>query len=512
MRGLIYSILLFFALLATACDSPHEVVVEQGSGTLVVTIAPAEIIGVEETRGELGDGNVADGGGMQDITLILVDPHNIVVNKKQLTYDGVAWNGAEISASEGNKQITTAFEGLDIANYDIYAYANVQGRTDIYSSIAEQLAAVEINSEFTLADVTLPQLTGIATPEKSDTMPMLLTASKRIPISIGSTSTVVELQRIMAYVELIVVNNSSKKLNINSLKFKNINPATAYITPHDEILASGVGNTYRSLPDFVGPVDVDAISEKRVYGTYLLESSGDKSLYAFDINIGIDATTSSSVTKYVGLTKHTGTFANGAIYALGYTYGGTEYYLADDGDGNLVALTELNDDNFMRAEWYLYSNDDGSNGYLQNVATNNIYYGDTKKNSGNKLFFAHDTSNNGKYFISSDVKVGSTTQVRYLQYYNNKIQYYSWISSSTSWQLYTVQTKPGTDDDALFEPKQITEQISVIDGAGIAKPMTEIRRNSHISIVLNVYYDEVTGGFKFEVKPWERVNVDWTFK
>lgn len=499
MRGLIYSILLFFALLATACDRPHEVVEEQGSGTLVVTIAPAEIIGVEETRGELGDGNVADGGGMQDITLILVDPHNIVVNKKQLTYNDGAWNGAEISASEGNKQITTAFEGLDIANYDIYAYANVQGRTDIYSSIATLVESVVVGSEFTLADATLPELTGTETPEKSDTMPMLLTASKRIPISIGSTSTVVELQRIMAYVELIVVNNSSKKLNIKSLKFKNINPASAYLTPHDEILASGVGNTYRSLPDFVGTVDVDALSEKTVYGTYLLESMGDKSLYAFDINIGIDATTSSSVTKYVGLTKLTGTFENGAIHALGY--GDTEYYLADDGDGNLVALTELNDDNFMRAEWYLYKS-----GYIRNVATDNNFYGDTVKDSGDKLSFTYDE--NGTYYISAKF----SGVFKYLQYRDSMIQYIYNNGSLTTWQLYTVNTTVETEDDELFEPKQITEQISVIDGAGIAKPMTEIRRNSHISIVLNVYYDEVTGGFKFEVKPWESVNVDWTFE
>ena len=77
--------------------------------------------------------------------------------------------------------------------------------------------------------------------------------------------------------------------------------------------------------------------------------------------------------------------------------------------------------------------------------------------------------------------------------------------------LYTVKTSISTEDDDLFEPKQITEQISVIDGEGVAKPMTEIRRNSHISIVLNVYYDEVTGGFRFEVEPWESVNVDWTF-
>lgn len=501
MRGLIYSILLFFAVLVTACDRPHEVVVEQDSGTLVVTIAPAEIIGVEETRGELGDGNVADGGGMQDITLILVDPHNIVVNKKQLTYDGAAWIGADISASEGNKQITTAFEGLDVASYDIYAYANVQGRTDIYSSIAEQLETVEINSEFTLADVTLPQLTGIATPGKSDTMPMLLTASKRIPISIGSTSTEVELQRIMAYVELVVINNSSKKVNINSLEFKNINPATAYITPHDEILASGVGNTYRSLPDFVGPVDVDALSEKSIYGTYVLESMGDQSLYAFDINIGIDATTSSSVTKYDGLTKHTEDYVQESTYVLGYTYDGIEYYLADDGDGNMVALTELNDENYMRAEWYLYNS-----GYIHNVATGNNFYGDTIKDSGSKMYFTPD--GNGTYYISAYVSGG----VRYLQYYNDKIQYYFTSSVLTTWQLYSVKTSISTEDDDLFEPKQITEQISVIDGEGIAKPMTEIRRNSHISIVLNVYYDEVTGGFRFEVEPWESVDVDWTFK
>ena len=500
MRGLIYSILLFFAVLATACDRPHEVVVEQGSGTLVVTIGPAEIIGVEESRAELGDGDVADGGGMQDLTLILVDPHNIVVNKKQLTYNGGAWIGADISASEGNKQITTSFEGLDIAHYDIYAYANIYGRTDSYSSIATLVESVVVGSEFTLADATLPELTGTATPEKSDTMPMLLTAFKRIPISIGSTSTMVELQRIMAYVELVVVNNSSKKLNVNSLSFRNVNPSTAYLTPHDDMLASGANNTYRGLPNFVGTVDVDEMSEKSVYGAYLLESSGDKSLYAFDINIGIDATTSSSVTKYDGLTKLTEEFVSGEEYALGYTYNGTEYYLADDGNGNITALTELKDDNFMRAEWYLFDS-----GYIQNVATGNKFKGDTVKDSGNKLYFFHD--GNGTYNIYAKF----SGVFKYLQYRDSMIQYIYNDGSLITWQLYTVKTSIGTDDDELFEPKQITEQISVIDGEGIAKPMTEIRRNSHISIVLNVYYDETTGGFKFEVEPWKRVNVDWTF-
>lgn len=504
MRGLIYSIFALIALLATACDTQHEPVEEQGSGTLVVTIGSAEIIGVEESRAELGDGDIADGGGMHDLTLILVDPHNTVVDKKSFSYDGTKWSGDVIKSFDANKQITTSFEGLDIAHYDIYAYANIYGRTDSYSSIATRVESVAVGSEFKLADATLPKLTGTATPEKSDANPMLLTAFKRIPISIGSTSTMVELQRIMAYVELVVVNNSSKKLNIKSLEFRDINPSTAYLTPHDDMLASGANNTYRGLPNFVGPVDVDEMSEKSVYGAYLLESSGDKSLYAFDINIGIDATTSSSVTKYDGLTKHTENFVSGEEYALGYRYNGIEYYLADDGNGNLTALTELNDDNFMRAEWYLYSS-----GYIRNVATDNNFYGDTVKDSGTRMYFqTYDA--NGTYYIGA--YVGSSTYLKYLQYYNNMIQYYSTTSSLTTWQLYTVKTSIGTDDDELFEPKQITEQISVIDGEGIAKPMTEIRRNSHISIVLNVYYDETTGGFRFEVEPWESVNVDWTFE
>jgi hypothetical protein len=173
----------------------------------------------------------------------------------------------------------------------------------------------------------------------------------------------------------------------------------------------------------------------------------------------------------------------------------------------MVALTELNVDNYMRAEWYLYG---GSSGYLRNVATNNIYYNSTTKyTSGSKtsLWFAYD--NNGKYYISYTPNTGYP---KYLQYRNGSVQFYDNTTGTTSWQLCTVNTSIDYGEDNLFEPKQITEQISVIDGEGIAKPMTEIRRNSHISIVLNVYYDETTGGFRFDVEPWQRVNVDWTFE
>lgn len=501
MRGLIYSIFALIALLATACDTQHEPVEEQGSGTLVVTIGSAEIIGVEESRAELGDGDIADGGGMHDLTLILVDPHNIVVNKKQLTYNGGAWIGADISASEGNKQITTSFEGLDIAHYDIYAYANIYGRTDSYSSIATLVESVAVGSEFTLADATLPELTGTATPEKSDTNPMLLTAFKRIPISIGSTSTMVELQRIMAYVELVVVNNSSKKLNIKSLEFRDVNPASAYLTPHDEMLASGANNLYRSLPDVSGPVEIAGMSEKQIFDSYVLESTGDKSLYQFDVNIGIDANHMISVVKFDDIAINQNDLVAGNIYVLKNTSG--DYYLANN-NGNLTLYNSITESNYQNAEWILYNQ-----GYLENPLTGNKFYRSTQaQNSGDALTFENRGS--GVYRIYYSARSGWNTYTYYLRRNNNNVEF-SRTDSNNVWQLYTVKTRIDNVNGGAIESKQITEQISTLDDSSVAVPMTEIRRNSHITIVLNVYYDEVTGGFRFEVEPWNPVDVELEF-
>lgn len=488
-------------MFATACDKPYEPVREK-SGSLVLTIGSTEIIGVEESRAELGDGNIADGGGMHDLTLILVDPHNTVVDKKSFSYNGTTWSGDVIESFNTNKQITTSFEGLDIAHYDIYAYANIEGRTDIYRTIAEQIEAVTVGSEFTLADATLPSLTGIATPEKNDTMPMLLTASKRIPISIGATSTSVELQRIMAHVELIVVNNSNKTVRINSLEFRDINPASAYLTPHDEMLASGANNRYRSLPDVSGPVEIAGMSEKQIFDSYVLESTGDKSLYQFDVNIGIDANHITSVVRFEGIEINRDNLVAGNIYVLKNNSG--EYYLANN-NGKLTLYNSITESNYQNAEWILYNQ-----GYLENPLTGNKFYRSTQaQNSGDALTF--ENRGNGVYRINYSTTNGWNTTTYYLRRSNNNNVEFGTSNSNRDWQLYTVKTRIENVVGGAIEPKQITEQISALDDSSVAVPMTEIRRNSHITIVLNVYYDEVTGGFRFEVEPWNPVDVELEF-
>ncbi|MBQ5664052.1 MAG: hypothetical protein IIV19_06465, partial [Bacteroidaceae bacterium] len=57
-----------------------------------------------------------------------------------------------------------------------------------------------------------------------------------------------------------------------------------------------------------------------------------------------------------------------------------------------------------------------------------------------------------------------------------------------------------------------TIPIRIIDKAtGEASPLTAIRRNDFIEILVNVSYNEKTGDVQFEVTNWDEVNGEVTF-
>ena len=54
-----------------------------------------------------------------------------------------------------------------------------------------------------------------------------------------------------------------------------------------------------------------------------------------------------------------------------------------------------------------------------------------------------------------------------------------------------------------MSPSDITDQqISVIQGDGTAIPMTGMYRNQKVVVVVNVYYEEKSGVFRFYIEPW----------
>jgi hypothetical protein len=60
--------------------------------------------------------------------------------------------------------------------------------------------------------------------------------------------------------------------------------------------------------------------------------------------------------------------------------------------------------------------------------------------------------------------------------------------------------------------REATIPISIIDkNTGEASPLTAIKRNDFINILVNVTYNEKTGEVQFEVANWDEVNGEVEF-
>ena len=66
--------------------------------------------------------------------------------------------------------------------------------------------------------------------------------------------------------------------------------------------------------------------------------------------------------------------------------------------------------------------------------------------------------------------------------------------------------------ETIRHPYEETIPIRIIDkNTGEASPLTAIKRNDFINILVNVTYNEKKGTIEFEVSDWDKVNGDVTF-
>ena len=497
MKGLYKIFALLFVVMLCGCSHSDDEAILKQKGELIISLnAPVEI-GVEQTRAELGNGNTFDGGGMEDLVLVLIDEGDRVVSKKTFTFKDSVWDSpdATIKSNVENKSITTSFTDLDVATYTVFAYANVENRLPYFGDIKSKLDAVTVGGIFTLEDATFDVLGNAGsttTPTVSNTNPMLLTARELVEIEVGANTAVVEMKRPLVEFNFKVVNHSSKQLNITNLKFKNFNPQTSYITPHDAIYAEDdPNNIYRSLPPSgfsdTTPAVIAANGDAVVYKTYLYENTAPSNRYQFDIDLELpDVGYEGSTTVFAGLTKHTTALVANALYVFKNTAG--DYYLIDNG-GELAIVNEINNDNFLKAEFKFSTT---SYGYLINEQSSNKFYRDIKASeSGNDLAL-FDFSN-------------GICQLFYNTFYlklNGSIVEYSTGENNSYWQLYTVQTTQGDQTQPIDPISAKNQQISYIQDNGVAAPLKEMLRNQKITVTLNVYYEETSGTLRFYIEQW----------
>jgi hypothetical protein len=295
-----------------------------------------------------------------------------------------------------------------------------------------------------------------------------------------------------------VVNHSSYQLNITNLEFKNFNPQTSYITPHDAIYAEDdPNNIYRDLPasgfSDTTPAVIVANGEAVVYKTYLYENTSATDRYQFDISLALDgAQISTSVPVYSGtMTAVDGDLVAGTPYLLKNTT--TNVFLINNG-GTLSTTSTISKANYLDAE-FIFSN--AGSGYIQNIKSGDEFYGGSliaSNNIGNNWTFY--TYGSGRYYIYRGSSVLRTDS-----YGNLNMESNNW--SNAYWQLYTANTTTETVTKDI-DPLSVTnQQISYIQNNGVAAPLTQMLRNQKVTVTLNVYFEETSGTFRFYIEEWD---------
>lgn len=494
----LFCCLMLAAAMLVSCNSEDSVMDVPEGGNCVAFILDSRAV-------TPGDGSLADGGGMQDVLLFLVDASGKIVGKADEAVTGTDNTRKEI-----------LFTDLEIGVYTVYAYAN---RTSA-SQYIDNFAAIEtlaVGDDFNYFDMTFKSLgtTGTDTPQMVS--PMFLTATKELIVRYGSNSAKIEMLRPFVDFSVKVYNNTPYDVVVDqsTISFSKFNANTSYVLSHDGEIPATV--TYRSLPamsEVVTISAVNALSEETasgvVYNTKLYENRSNEA-YTFDITLSVVDEVEVPGETVMELANSNTTDE----FLIGFTLNDETYYLYDD-DGNLEFTTSPSTGN----EYLWTFTRTGTAYYVQNVSTgryititNNAVDLSTSTDNANITFSSFGGTSSK---MSRTIRSGYRNRTYYIRYSSNWLGRVNLSSSTTdsnnTLQFYKMQVTSTTTQTQTIATKNISgEKIMAVDGTtGVVSDMTEMLRNQSVTLSLYIYYEE-TGEFNYEVQPWEEKSQEVEF-
>ena len=228
---------------------------EVENGEMTPCDAPESIL-----ASRAGDGNTADGGGMADLKVFIVDANDRIVARKSFTY------------TSGETQQTMNFTNLVPGNYTAYAYANAQGN-DWFTMPSDG------ETDFTpYKDALLKPITSGAPIVQNNRMP--LTGKQDLSLGAGNNSRTIYMLRTVGKFSITAINNrtdvDSKNnptaVNISTPALGAIIPQTGWVFKHNNILMDG--NPYHPITDNETHAVIPG-SQHKIFETLLYENISD---------------------------------------------------------------------------------------------------------------------------------------------------------------------------------------------------------------------------------------------
>ncbi len=445
-----------------------------------------------------------------------------MVNLRVWMVDGSGTVRQYASLTPNAPEATVTFSDVTRGDYTLYFLANS-------TALSGYAQGSTIDSGFLQATLTK---TGTS-PEYADSEGMPLSLKKECSIGPGVNRISAEIVRVCALVNITVKNRSADKaLYITSVGLSDRNPSSGYIFAQDDH-SSPSGTTYGAFPSTSSMTGIAPSDESKVLSFYLFESCNAADAISLSLNGALydkDITVSTvDKTGYHATGDATNTTINtSSLYFLASASSPRQFLYAD---GSSPALKDVGSDEelFVKSDvtsyLWQFGSEAGSSSTVKNVGTGN-YLNISISRSGSNYSSSYSLSNSstslstststGRQFYATYSRGGST---RYSYLYNNSgvigvtsPSTYTSSATYTGWYLreatqYTYQALSPDPEKAI----NVTTPLTYTDSYGIAQPLTSICRNDRLEVVVNVFYNPVTGTFDFQVESWRTKDNRTTF-
>lgn len=510
-RHSLYKLLLLCCVLVIASCQHEDSPQLPGTASLYFSVRSIDASisrGVQDLN---DDGTVSDeelyldGQKMYRLGVFLLEGSNIAAS--------AVLEPGDTRFNNDNTEAIIRFDNLDYSKpYQLYAVANYGN----YGALTGALANLSSST------VLSPPALNVSSDNICNVTSVYpLSLKQQVRLNPGENTISGELKRTYARLRINVRNQSAENdLTVTSLTFparftrKSVNLFTEGGNAEVSPVTTSAGAVTPFVPNMqISKItDEGSVSEATIFDTYLLESDGGTYNYSLGLKY-----TGGEVEKYV-------------VEDIAITK------LSDIKDGEMYIMRNNNTNPYK----YLYANDNSvgaGNSYLTNDELNHNYVWKFTKTNAYYNYYSIESMGTTGYFMQSSnvsntrvplvVNPGSQDYFTAsesgdnLRFRSTKSQYFLSVNGSSvvghnssnnqnrrNFTLYRVvkQTEAGSVSRTVTVPINIVNPTT-----GIASPLTAIRRNDFIEILVNVSYNEKTGEIDYEVLDWDRVNGEVTF-
>lgn len=496
MRNRLYisliALLAFFSCEKEVTPSPDTF----GTGTLHISF----------DMGASTKAGAKDGDMMKTGSLWLVDDSG-----KVIVFDTDTPNATSFEKTINN---------IQRGDYTLYLVAN-------YTGLNNYTVGKDIDEGFTKR--LLSTITSGQSPEFNEEVGMPCSCVQQVHIAAGENHISAHLQRCVGRLSINVRNNiSSHKLAIGGIGLSDNNPTTGYLFPSaDGSIPPSATDV--AFPELAQHVVLATNENKDVYDVYLYDTG--EAISANGITFTLfgavyedqtpDENISISQPKY-SFSNNDTNLSNGGEYLIRSAESNVIYI--GDLENSGIGVREFSSDEVLKTykdiKNFLWRAEvSGNQVKFKNVGTAMyITLSETTAgldSSGTQFYFSDDTGNGALLFSTNRSWRWWSYSYGYSLTLNSASNGLSGTTgmesnSRTRWLVRTATSSTGDHIPHFigsdYEIPRVKRTINYLDKHGNTQILKSIKRNEHVEVSINVFYNREWGQFDFEVEGWKIID------